>query len=154
MNLERIVTFASSVSNDLRKETLEKQFERVRRRTNESHVMQYGDMSHRKEFLFTYMGADLANDSYTSIGDISSPSVSRPVNQRDTNLLYFQPKLLRAPAGSCAKLEAQKQLLDEIAHRKHVDFSIHKIGELLFGHQKSSNLLMNVRPRGQPVVDD
>ncbi|KAH0982185.1 hypothetical protein GBA52_009362 [Prunus armeniaca] len=139
-------------SNDLRKETLEKQYERVRRRTNESHVMQYGDMSHRKEFLFTYMGADLVKDSYTSIGDISSPS--RAVNQRDTKLLYFQHKFLRAPAGSHAKLEARKQLLNEIAHRKHVDYSIHKIGELLFGHQKSSNMLMNVRPQGQPVVDD
>ncbi|KAH0984326.1 hypothetical protein GBA52_011503 [Prunus armeniaca] len=60
MNLERIVTFDSSDSNDLRKETLEKQYER---------------------------------DSYASIGDISSPSVSRAANQRDTNLLYFQHKL-------------------------------------------------------------
>ncbi|KAL6287605.1 hypothetical protein ACE6H2_011995 [Prunus campanulata] len=72
--------------------------------------MQYGDLSHRKEFLFTYMGADLAKDSYTSIGDISSPSVSRAVNQRDTNLLYFQHKSARYRV----KLEARKQLLDEL----------------------------------------
>ncbi|CAB4274624.1 unnamed protein product [Prunus armeniaca] len=39
------------------------------------------------------MGADLVKDSYASIGDISSPSVSRAANQRDTNLLYFQHKL-------------------------------------------------------------
>lgn len=63
-------------------------------------------------------------------------------------------QLCRAPTGSQEELEAQKQLLDEIAHRKHVDDSIHKIGELLFGHRESSNMLMKVRPRGQPLVDN
>ncbi|ONI15085.1 hypothetical protein PRUPE_3G025000 [Prunus persica] len=141
--------------NDLRKETLEKQYERVRRRTNDSHVMQYGDMSHRKEFLLTYMGADPANDSYTSMEDISSPSISRVVNQRDADLLHLHHKFHKAPTGSHTKLEARKQLLDEIAHRKLVDYRINKkIGELLFGHQKSSKVLLNVRPHGQPLVDD
>ncbi|PQQ21142.1 vacuolar-processing enzyme [Prunus yedoensis var. nudiflora] len=141
-------------SNDLRKETLEKQYERVRRRTNDSHVMQYGDMSHRKEFLLTYMGTDPANDSYTSMEDISSPSISRVVSQRDADLLHLHHKFHRAPAGSHTKLEAQKQLLDEIAHRKLVDYRINKLGELLFGHQKSSEVLLNVRPQGKPLVDD
>ncbi|CAL9009495.1 unnamed protein product [Prunus brigantina] len=144
--------------NDLHKETLEKQYERVRRRTNDSHVMQYGDMSHRKEFLLTYMGADPANDSYTSMEDISSPSISRVVSQRDADLLHLHHKFHNAPAGSHTKLEAQKQLLDEIAHRKLVDYRINKIGdkigELLFGHQKSSKVLLNVRPQRQPLVDD
>ncbi|KAH0982186.1 hypothetical protein GBA52_009363 [Prunus armeniaca] len=61
--------------------------------------------------------------------------------------------LHNAPAGSHTKLEAQKQLLDEIAHRKLVDYR-NKIGELLFGHQKNSKVLLNVRPQGQPLVDD
>ncbi|KAM1049904.1 hypothetical protein ACFX2I_031627 [Malus domestica] len=140
--------------SDLHKETLENQYERVRRRTTNSHVMQYGDMSHKQEFLFAYMGADLSNRSHTSTSDISSPSISRAVDQRDTKLLYFQQKLQRAPTGSQEKQGAQKQLLLEIAHRKNVDYSITKLGEALFGHEKSSNVLMNVRPQGQPVVDN
>lgn len=55
--------------------------------------MQYGDMSHRKEFHLTYMGADPANDSYTSMEDISSPSISRVVSQRDADLLHLHHKV-------------------------------------------------------------
>ncbi|KAM1010816.1 hypothetical protein ACFX13_046992 [Malus domestica] len=139
--------------SDSRKETLQQQYERVRRRTNKSHVMQYGDMSRRQQFLVTYMGGYLSKHS-TSTSDISSPLISRVVNQRDTKLHYFQHKLRRAPTGSQEESEARKQLLDEIAHRKHVDDSIHKIGELLFGHRESSNMLMKGRPRGQPLVDN
>ncbi|XP_068334549.1 vacuolar-processing enzyme-like [Pyrus communis] len=139
--------------SDSRKETLQQQYERVRRRTNKSHVMQYGDMSRRQQFLVTYMGGYLSKRS-TSTSNISSPLISRAVNQRDTKLHYFQHKLGRAPTGSQEELEARKQLLDEIAHRKHVDDSIHKIGELLFGRRESSNMLMKVRPRGQPLVDN
>ncbi|KAB2623073.1 vacuolar-processing enzyme-like [Pyrus ussuriensis x Pyrus communis] len=140
--------------SDLHKETLENQYQRVRRRTTNSHVMQYGDMSHKQELLFAYMGVDLSNRSLTSTSDISSPSFSRAVNQRDTKLLYLQQKLQRAPTGSQEKQVAQKQLLLEIALRKNVDYSITKLGEVLFGHEKSSNILMNVRPQGQPVVDN
>ncbi|BBG98681.1 Vacuolar-processing enzyme gamma-isozyme [Prunus dulcis] len=118
----------------MRKETLEKQYER------------YGDMSHRKEFLLTYMGADPANDSYTSMEDISSPSISRVVSQLPQSSCW-----LSYQTGSP---KARKQLLDEIAHRKLVDYRINKIWELLFGHQKSSKVLLNVRPQGQPLVDD
>ncbi|TQD84266.1 hypothetical protein C1H46_030197 [Malus baccata] len=151
--LQHIFTFESSDISDSRKETLQQQYERVRRRTNKSHVMQYGDMSRRQQFLVTYMGGYLSKHS-TSTSDISSPLISRAVNQRDTKLHYFQHKLRRAPTGSQEELEARKQLLDEIAHRKHVDDSIHKIGELLFGHRETSNMLMKGRPRGQPLVDN
>ncbi|XP_004305798.1 PREDICTED: vacuolar-processing enzyme-like [Fragaria vesca subsp. vesca] len=135
---------------DLHKETLGKQYEIVRRRTNTSHVMQYGDMSHRHEFLSTYMGeAHTIKDSHTS------PSISSVnISQSDADLLHFQYKFQRAPAGSHQKLEAQKQLHAEIAQRKQEDYKINQIGELSFGNQKSSQVLMNVRPSGQPLVDD
>ena len=65
----------------------------VRTRTTNSHVMQYGDMSHKQELLFAYMGADLSTRSLTSTSDISSPSISSAVKQRDTKLLYLQQKV-------------------------------------------------------------
>ncbi|XP_075666084.1 vacuolar-processing enzyme-like [Castanea sativa] len=91
------------------------------------------------------MGTNPANDNDTSVEYASSPSAStlRVVNQRDANLLHFWHKL-----------EAQKQLHDEISLRKHVDYSINHIGELLFGNGSSSKLMEAVRPSGQPIVDD
>lgn len=120
--LQHNVTFESSDISDSRKETLQQQYERVtcilniislcviilakirivymtmsaklqvRRRTNKSHVMQYGDMSRRQQFLVTYMGGYLSKRS-TSTSNISSPLISRAVNQRDTKLHYFQHKV-------------------------------------------------------------
>ncbi|KAK9929902.1 hypothetical protein M0R45_026972 [Rubus argutus] len=43
-------------ANDLCKEIFGVQYGRVRNRTEESHVMKYGDMSHIMEFLLTCMG--------------------------------------------------------------------------------------------------
>ena len=60
----------------------------------------------------------------------------------------------KAPAGSHEKLEAQKQLHEEISLRKHMDYSINHIGELLFGNGSSSKVLETVRPSGQAIVDD
>lgn len=68
----------------------------VRKRTNASHVMEYGDMSHRQDVPSTYMGgAPAANPSYTStsIKDTSASS-SRVVNQLDADLVYFLLKVL------------------------------------------------------------
>ncbi|PON78570.1 Peptidase C13, legumain [Parasponia andersonii] len=53
------------------------------------------------------------------------------------------------------KNEAQKQLLAEISEREHIDNSIVQIGKLLFGtYENSSKVLNNVRPQGQPLIDD
>ncbi|KAM0957507.1 hypothetical protein ACFX13_026243 [Malus domestica] len=113
-------------------------------------------MSHRQDVLSTYMGgAPAANPSYTStsIKD-NSTSSSRFVSQLDADLVYFLHKFHGAPTGSQKKLEARKQLLDEIAQREHADYSVKKIGELLFGNEMASKVLMNVRPPGQRLVDD
>ncbi|BBG99335.1 hypothetical protein Prudu_008989 [Prunus dulcis] len=62
-----------------------------------THVVQYGDMSHRQDFLFTYMGGDPAAHGYTSTKDASSsPSISGVVSQCDATLLYLQHKFQRA----------------------------------------------------------
>ncbi|XP_030972991.1 vacuolar-processing enzyme-like [Quercus lobata] len=146
----------------LRKETLQKQYEAVQRRTEKgdgfshqgSHVKQYGDKKLSNECLYFYMGTNPANDNDTSVEYGSSPSTLRVVNQRDATLLHFWHKYRKAPVGTHEKLEAQKQLQDEISLRKHVDFSINHIGELLFGNGSSSKVLETIRPSGQPIVDD
>ena len=71
-----------------------------------------------------------------------------------TSNFFFFFQYHKAPVGSHKKLEAQKQLHDEISYRKHVDYSVNHIGKLLFGNGNSSKVLETVRPTGQPVVDD
>uniref|UniRef100_A0A2N9H3Q5 Legumain prodomain domain-containing protein n=1 Tax=Fagus sylvatica TaxID=28930 RepID=A0A2N9H3Q5_FAGSY len=149
-----------SDKHDLRKESLKKQYEVVRRRTavgmsdHSSHVMEYGNQQLSNDSLFTYIGTNPANDNYAFVEYTSSTSTVRAVSQRDASLLYFWHKYHKAPVGSHKKLEAQKQLHDEISYRKHVDYSINHIGKLLFGNGNSSKVLETVRPTGQPVVDD
>ncbi|KAK4587569.1 hypothetical protein RGQ29_018828 [Quercus rubra] len=161
-DLYSISWLEDSDKHDLRKETLQKQYEVVQRRTEKghgfshqgSHVKQYGDKKLSNESLYSYMGTNPANDNDTSVEYGSSPSTLRVVNQRDVTLLHFWHKYRKAPVGSHKKLEAQKQLQDEISLRKHVDYSINHIGELLFGNGSSSKVLETIRPSGQPIVDD
>ncbi|KAB1218233.1 Vacuolar-processing enzyme [Morella rubra] len=159
-DLYSIAWLEDSDKHDLRKETLGKQYEVVRRRTAaavleySSHVMEYGTRSRRNDSLFSYVGTNPANDNYTSAEDPSPPSTLRVVSQRDADLLHFWNKYHKAPVGSREKVEAEKQLLDEISSRQHVDNDIDHIGKLLFGNDNSSKVLETVRPTGQPLVDD
>ena len=60
-----------------------------------SHVMQYGDMSFRDNFLSTFMGNNPTSNN-TSTNDVqqnSSPLLS-VVSQRDADLLHFWHKVL------------------------------------------------------------
>ncbi|KAK9923945.1 hypothetical protein M0R45_032341 [Rubus argutus] len=147
--------------HDLSKETLAKQYEVVRRRTangyiDSSHVMQFGNKRQSEDFLFTYMGTNPENDNYTYLEYTSSPSTLRPnvVSQRNADLLHFWYKFHNAPDGSDVKHEAHKKLIDEISRRKKVDYNIKQLGKLLFGYSNSSKVMKNVRPPGQPLVDD
>jgi len=60
----------------------------------------------------------------------------------------------KAPQGSPRKVAAQKQVLEAMSHRMHIDESIKLVGKLLFGMKKGPEVLTSVRPAGQPVVDD
>ncbi|KAL7159236.1 hypothetical protein ABFS83_01G014700 [Erythranthe nasuta] len=146
--------------HNLRTETLSQQYELVKKRTaNEnsyygSHVMQYGDVKLNAESLFTYLGTDPANDNLTFVDENSPLPSSKPVNQRDADLLHFWHKFRKAPEGSDRKFAAQKQLSEAMVHRTHVDSSIKLIGKLLFGIDKGPQMLKTMRPSGQPLVDD
>ncbi|KAF4404584.1 hypothetical protein G4B88_005970 [Cannabis sativa] len=120
--------------NDVGSETLQQQYESVRKRTLEgtvfngsSHVMQYGDMSFSGNVLSVYLGDNPSPPTTTT------KSSSNVVPQRDAAL---------------------KKLSDELAHREHVDYSINQIGKLLLGHHDHQNGFKNLRSSGQPLVDD
>ncbi|KAJ0964590.1 hypothetical protein J5N97_025728 [Dioscorea zingiberensis] len=147
--------------HNLRTETLKQQYNLVKSRTSPhgldpygSHVMQYGNANLGEEHLYLYMGSNPANDNFSFVDDNSLPSFSRAVNQRDADLVYFWNKFQRAPEGSHKKREIQKQLVDVMAHRVHVDNSMELIGKLLFGSEQSVEILSTTRPAGQPLVDD
>ncbi|XP_058068390.1 vacuolar-processing enzyme-like [Magnolia sinica] len=145
----------------LRTVTLKQQYNRVKTRTANhntynfgSHVMQYGDVGLSKEYVFLYIGTNPANDNFSYIDENTLPAFSRSVNQRDADLLYFWNKFRKSPEGSPRKLNAQKELLDAMAHRLHIDNSIELVGKLLFGSKRGPEVLNAVRPTGQPLVDD
>ena len=60
----------------------------------------------------------------------------------------------KAPEGSLRKNTAQKQVLEAMSHRMHVDNSVKLIGKLLFGIEKGPEVLNAVRPAGSALVDD
>ncbi|XP_052210190.1 vacuolar-processing enzyme [Diospyros lotus] len=147
--------------HNLRTETLRQQYELVKKRTSNgnsaygSHVMQYGDLPLSKDHIFLYMGTNPANDNFTFVNDnflLQPPS--KAVNQRDADLLHFWHKFRKAPEGSPKKVEAQKQFVEALSHRMHIDNSMTMIGKLLFGIEKGPEVLKTVRPAGQPLVDD
>ncbi|KAJ1399579.1 Peptidase C13, legumain [Sesbania bispinosa] len=168
-DLYSISWLEDSGKNDMTKETLEQQYQTVRRRTLvgnkhiNSHVMQYGDGNMTNDFLVTYLGANHVNvnDNYKLTNNIanvaySSEPLGTPtslISQRDAYLLYLRHKLVKAPYGTEEKSKAQNKLNAEIVHRKHVDNNVHLIGDLLLG-KKSATMMAYVRPTGQPLVDD
>ncbi|PKU82542.1 Vacuolar-processing enzyme [Dendrobium catenatum] len=66
----------------------------------------------------------------------------------------YRHQFLNSPEGSSEKLDAQKELLDILTLRVHVDNSINLIGKLLFGSEKGIQVLSAVQKTGQPLVDD
>ncbi|KAL9376536.1 hypothetical protein Peur_030656 [Populus x canadensis] len=132
----------------------------VKRRTSNdnspygSHVMQYGDVGLSKDNIFLYMGTNPANDNFTFMDENLLRPRSKAVNQHDADLVHFWDKYHKAPEGSSRKVEAQKQFVEAMSHRMHIDHSIKLIGKLLFGIGKASEVLNAIRPAGQPLVDD
>ncbi|CAN6925371.1 unnamed protein product [Brassica oleracea] len=76
------------------------------------------------------------------------------VDARDIPLLYLETKIQNAPVGSPQRQEAQKNLLEEINHRKQIDQNIIQILRLSLKQTDVLDLLTSTRTTGQPVVDD
>ncbi|KAL1197726.1 Vacuolar-processing enzyme delta-isozyme [Cardamine amara subsp. amara] len=146
--------------HDMSKETLEKQYRIVKRRTGidaerTSHVCHFGTEELLKDYLVSYIGTIPENENFTLTGFTSSPiSKSGLVNPRDIPLLYLQRKIQKAPLESPERKEAEKKLFDEMNHRKHIDYSIVEILRLSLKKTNVLDLLTSTRTTGQPLVDD
>ncbi|KAE9588914.1 hypothetical protein Lal_00012589 [Lupinus albus] len=150
-----------SDKNDRTKETVKQQYEKVRQRTlsgdgdieTSSHVLEFGDRKISNDVLSTYIGAGPTNVIDNS--NLTTPLAQTTiVDQRDARLLYLRLKLAKARDGSNEKLQVQKELAEEIAHREHVDKSVDLLVKHLFEKEKSYTIINNVRPKGQSLVDD
>ncbi|XP_076949019.1 vacuolar-processing enzyme-like [Bidens hawaiensis] len=154
-DLYSISWMEDSEVHNLQTETIQQQYHLVKERTSNgngnygSHVMQYGDLQLSKDELYLYLGTNPANENFSYIN-----SNSRAVNQRDADLLHFWHKYQKAPEGSDRKIESRKQFAEAMAHRMHVDSSIKLVGKVLFGIEKGPEVMSEVRPAGQPLVDD
>ncbi|KAK2445770.1 vacuolar-processing enzyme [Trifolium repens] len=159
-DLYSVAWMEDSDIHNLQTETLHQQYELVKERTANgntiygSHVMQYGDIGVSKDNLFLYLGSNPANENFTFMGRNSLVPPSKAVNQRDADLVHFWDKFRKAPQGSPRKVAAQKQVLEAMSHRMHIDDSVKLVGKLLFGMKKGPEVLTSVRPAGQPLVDD
>ncbi|KAG5034058.1 Vacuolar-processing enzyme [Glycine soja] len=159
-DLYSVAWMEDSDIHNLQTETLHQQYELVKQRTMNgnsiygSHVMQYGDIGLSENNLVLYLGTNPANDNFTFVHKNSLVPPSKAVNQRDADLIHFWDKFRKAPVGSSRKAAAEKQILEAMSHRMHIDDSMKRIGKLLFGIEKGPELLSSVRPAGQPLVDD
>ncbi|KAB2627773.1 vacuolar-processing enzyme-like [Pyrus ussuriensis x Pyrus communis] len=159
-DLYSVAWMEDSDIHNLKSETLGQQYELVKTRTANdnsglgSHVMQYGDVGLNKNNLFVYMGTNPANENFTFLGQNSLRPSSKAVNQRDADLVHFWHKYRKAPEGSPRKVQAQKEFVEAMSHRMHIDETMKLIGKLLFGIEKGPEVLNAVRPAGQPLVDD
>ncbi|THU72753.1 hypothetical protein C4D60_Mb04t15520 [Musa balbisiana] len=151
-----------SYVHDWRTETLAQQYQLVKNRTAVhntyyfgSHVMQYADLRLNTHQLSLYVGFNPSGDGgVTPVANPLTSSTQTVVNQRDAELVHFWLKLHKASEGSPQKLDAQKQLLQILEHRSHVDKSVRLIGNLLFGSEHGPRVLESVGAAGQPLVDD
>ncbi|KAH0912669.1 hypothetical protein HID58_035990 [Brassica napus] len=162
-DLYSVAWLEDSDKHNLQTESLHQQYELVKKRTAAtgstygSHVMEFGDIGLLgKEKLVLYLGTNPDNENATFADENSLRPLSGGVtNQRDADLVHFWEKVYKkAPEGSSRKAEAQKQVLEAMSHRLHVDNSVLLIGKLLFGISEGPAVLNKVRPGGKPLVDD
>ncbi|XP_074264917.1 vacuolar-processing enzyme beta-isozyme [Silene latifolia] len=158
-DLYSVAWMEDSETHNLKKETINQQYEKVKERTSNyntfssgSHVMEYGNKSIKPEKLYLYQGFDPAT--------VNMPSNKLPhdvkmgvVNQRDADVLYLWKKYERAK-GRREKQEILKEIVETMKHRIHLDGSIELIGKLLFGPVNGPSVLTSKQRPGMPLVDD
>ncbi|CAN6968370.1 unnamed protein product [Brassica oleracea var. botrytis] len=141
--------------HDMRKETLKQQYQVVKRRTRSSHVCRFGSEELLNDYLVSYIGTNPENKNFSraalTASQISNLSL---VNTREIPLLYLRKKIQNAPVGSPERQEAQKNLIDEMNHRKQIDQNIIEILRLSLNQSNVLDLLTSTRTTGQPLVDD
>ncbi|XP_071730783.1 vacuolar-processing enzyme-like [Rutidosis leptorrhynchoides] len=151
-DLYSISWMEDSDSEDLRNETLEQQYKRVKMRTYNnhssigSHVMQYGNLQMSNETVSVYQGSSPWNFTADPIGYFIPMGV---VDQRDADLYSMWQKYKRSTEESQENAELLKNINDVTAHRAHLDTSVNMVKEYLLG-----NRLISSRDQGSALVDD
>ncbi|KAE8694577.1 Vacuolar-processing enzyme [Hibiscus syriacus] len=161
-DLYSVAWMEDSEAHNLKRETVEQQYEAVKERTSNfnsyvfggSHVMEYGSTSIKQEKLYLYQGFDPATVNLPPI-DLSPRTRTRTeaVNQRDADILFLWHMYKNSEDGS-KKTDILEQITKTMRHRIHLDGSIDLIGTLLYGPAKGSAFLNSVREPGLPLVDD
>nr|P49046.1 RecName: Full=Legumain; AltName: Full=Asparaginyl endopeptidase 1; Short=CeAEP1; Flags: Precursor [Canavalia ensiformis]BAA06596.1 asparaginyl endopeptidase [Canavalia ensiformis] len=149
-----------SETHNLKRETVQQQYQSVRKRTSNSnsyrfgsHVMQYGDTNITAEKLYLYHGFDPATVNFPPHnGNLEAKM--EVVNQRDAELLFMWQMYQRSNHQPEKKTHILEQITETVKHRNHLDGSVELIGVLLYGPGKSSSVLHSVRAPGLPLVDD
>nr|XP_027081929.1 legumain-like isoform X1 [Coffea arabica] len=152
--------FLCSESHNLKKETIKRQFKKVKERTSDnhtyiggSHVTEYGNTRMHAEKLYLYHGFNPATKSFPP-NDTDSPVHMAVVEQRSADLFFLRNRYKRMKDGSAEKVKLLEQITNTENYRKHLDGSVDIIGASLFGQERSPSVLTHVRAPGLPVVDD
>ncbi|KAK4262639.1 hypothetical protein QN277_028177 [Acacia crassicarpa] len=149
-----------SETHNLKRETIEQQYETVKKRTSNSynfvigsHVMEYGDTSMKPEKLYMYQGFDPGSANLPPLNSRLGEQIE-VVNQRDAEIFFMWQMYKRSENEKEKKAEILNQIKKTVKHRRHLDGSVELIGTFLFGPAKGSSVLNSVRPTGLPLVDD
>ncbi|KAH1048214.1 hypothetical protein J1N35_038998 [Gossypium stocksii] len=67
------------------------------------------------------LGTNPANDNFKFVNGNSLLPPTEAVNQHNADLVHFWDKYRKAPDGSVRKVAAQKQVMEAMFHRMHVD---------------------------------
>ncbi|XP_073157327.1 legumain [Henckelia pumila] len=159
-DLYSVAWMEDSETHNLKRETIEQQYQQVKDRTSNhntynagSHVMEYGNKNFKPEKLSLFQGFDPATMGLPPNRVPHNKYHMDVVNQRDADLLFLweRYKIVKDPTD---KAELLKQITDTIRHRKRLDGSIDIIGLVLFGPENGPSRLNSLRGPGLPLVDD
>ncbi|XP_023550713.1 legumain [Cucurbita pepo subsp. pepo] len=160
-DLYSVAWMEDSETHNLKRETIDQQYETVKKRTASpndlnagSHVMEYGNSSIKVERLYLYQGFDPASVNLPPYNGGLEMKTMETINQRDADIFFLWQMYRKLEEGTNERAEVLEEIRETIAHRAHLDGSIRMIGFLLFGPESVSNVLDHVRASGLPLVDD
>jgi len=123
-----------SDAEDIKKESLFKQFQVTKQKTNESHVMQYGDLKlgaghNVSEFQGHSSSAKVASPLVARMNDLLKRDAVATVDVREAILTR---RLVALSADSTERATVERQLADVIQQRKVIATTINSIAQKAF----------------------
>lgn len=159
-DLYSVAWMEDSETHNLKRETVEQQYQWVKKRTSNfnnyaigSHVMEYGDTNITAEKLYVFQGFDPATVNFPPHNGRLEAKMGI-INQRDAELYSMWELYKRSYYQPEKKREILEQIEETVKHRNHLDGSMELIGNFLYGPGKGSSVLQSVRAPGLPLVDD